>query len=443
MQFNSLEFIFGFLPIFLIFYQLFSHKLRGIVLFAGSLVFYILSGGDNYWWAALLVIITLLSYFASMTLTKPNRGWLLGFYLTALTGILSFFKVFQGGKYLPAGMSFYLFQIAAYLIDVYKLKFLPERKILDYMNQIFLFPKLLSGPLMEPRLLKLQEKFCRPSRDDIYEGLEKFILGLGFKVLIANRLGGLWGQAATIGYASISTPFAWMALLAYAMRLYFDFYGYSLMAIGIGKMLGYDLPDNFLDPYASKTVSEFYRRWHVTLGAWFREYLYIPLGGNRKGMLRTILNLAVVWLFTGLWHGIGGNYLLWAGILFLLIVNERLWMGKLMKKSHVIGHVYTIFAILISWIPFAIGDWNQMIVFAGRLFGMCGETLNPRDFVIWGEVYLPLLTAGSIFATPLPGKLWKKIRGTTLAEILLFALFWVSVYFIATAAQDTFLYFQY
>jgi len=296
---------------------------------------------------------------------------------------------------------------------------------------------------MDPRQLKLQEKFCRPSKGDIHEGVETFILGLGYKVLIANRLSGLWAQAATVGYESISTPFAWMTIVAYAMRLYFDFYGYSLMAMGIGKMLGYNLPDNFLDPYASGTVSEFYRRWHATLGAWFREYVYIPLGGSRCGPLRNVINLAIVWLFTGLWHGVGGNYLLWAGILFFFILNERLWLGKLLKKTHVLCHIYTVVVILLSWVPFAIGDWNQMLVFFGRLFGRMGNTLNPNDFLIWGESYFGLLSAGAVLATPFPGKVWKTLRGTTLGNVILFILFWASVYYIATAAQDPFLYFQY
>lgn len=443
MQFNSLEFIFVFFPLFLVAYYIFQNRFRSTVLLLGSLTFYALASGGNYWWVALLVGITLLGYLAGLTLTKPGRGWLLGLYLAALTGILVFFKLYDSGRHLPAGMSFYLFQIAAYLIDVYRLKFLPEKRPMDFMNQIVMFPKLLSGPLMEPRLLKLQEKFCRPAKADFHEGLQKLILGLGLKVLLANRLGGLWGQAGSIGYGNISTPFAWMALLAYAMQLYFDFYGYSLMAQGIGKMLGYDLPDNFLHPYASKTVSEFYRRWHATLGAWFREYLYIPLGGNRKGTVRTILNLAVVWLFTGLWHGVGGNYLLWAGFLFLLVVLERLGIGKMLKKSHVLGHMYTVFVILLSWVPFAVGDWNQMVIFFGRLFGQLGTAINSRDYIIWGGSYGTLLAAGALLATPLPEKLWNKIRNSTLADILLFALFWVVIYYICTAAQDPFLYFQY
>jgi alginate O-acetyltransferase complex protein AlgI len=208
-------------------------------------------------------------------------------------------------------------------------------------------------------------------------------------------------------------------------------------------MLGFRLPENFRDPYASKSVGEFWRRWHASLGAWFRVNIYFPLGGNRKGNVRTIFNLFVVWLFTGIWHGIGGNYLVWAMFLLLLIINERLWLGKLLKKSHVICHVYTVFAILVSWLPFAVGDWNQMLMFAGRLFGFAGETLNPNDFMIWGKEYLWLLVGGVICATPLPRAVWNKVKDHTLTNIVLFALFWIVVYFIVTSAQDPFMYFQY
>lgn len=443
MQYNSLEFIFAFLPLFLLVYYFFRHRYRGTVLFLGSLLFYALSSGGNYWWVALLVVITFFSYFACRTLGKPGRGWLLGIYLGILLGILVFFKLYEGGIYLPSGMSFYLFQIAAFLIDVQRRRILPEKKILNFANVIVMFPKLLSGPLMDPRTLRIQEKFCRPSSGELYMGLQKFVLGLALKVLVANRLGGIWGQANVIGFASISTAYAWVALISWAMQLYFDFYGYSLMAVGIGKMLGYDLPENFIDPYASRSVSEFYRRWHATLGAWFRDYLYIPLGGNRAETLRTLLNLAIVWLFTGLWHGVGGNYLLWAGILYFLIVNERLWLGKYLKNSKVWSHLYTVFVILLSWVPFAVGDWNHMLVFFAKLFGFGGVTINPMDFMTLVPDYAGLLIGCVILATPLPRKLWKKIKSSTLADILLFALFWVVVYYISTAAQDPFLYFQY
>lgn len=442
-QYNSLAFIYVFLPLFLVIYYLGGQRYRNGILFFGSLIFYALSSSGNYWWVAILIGVTFLSYYAALSLAKAGRGWLLGMYLFCLTCFLAFFKLYQGGKYLPAGMSFYLFQIAACLIDVYRGRIFPEKSFGCYMNQIIMFPKLLSGPLMNPEKLRNQVKFCSPAVENIHEGLQKFLLGLGMKVLLANRLGGIWSQASITGYTNISTPYAWIALISWAMQLYFDFYGYSLMAIGVGKMIGFDLPKNFLDPYASKSVSEFYRRWHATLGAWFKEYLYIPLGGNRKGTIRTLFNLAVVWLFTGLWHGVGGNYLLWAAILYLLIVNERLWFGKVLNRSKVLCHIYVIVAILLSWVPFAVPNLDQMMVFFAKLFGIGSAALNPQDYTTLFPMYTGLLTSGVILATPIPGMLWKKIRHSTFGDILMFILFWAVIYYLCTSAQDPFMYFQY
>ena len=442
MQFNSIEFIFYFLPLFLAVYYLFPAKLRSTILLIGSLAFYAFSSNGNYWWVAALGLCTIGCYGAAYTLCGKGKTPLFILYLSLLAALLVFLKIFSGGRYLPAGMSFYLFQLAAYLIDVYRQKLEPQRNIIDFSSSIAMFPKLLSGPLVAPVQLHIKPD-QKADSCKIRDGIQLLILGLALKVILANRLGGLWAQGAVAGYENMSTPAAWLSLTAFSMQLYFDFFGYSLMAIGLGKMIGFDLPKNFDNPYASKTVSEFYRRWHMTLGLWFREYVYIPLGGNRGSTFRTILNLALVWLFTGLWHGVGGNYLIWAGFLFLMIVLERLLLGKLLKKSRVLCHFYRVFVILLSWLPFAVGDWNQMLIFLGRLFGLGRAAIDPRDYLIWLESFGGLVIAGVVLATPLPEKLWKKIRHTFVADLLLVALFWICIYFISTAAQDPFLYFQY
>lgn len=439
MQFNSIEFLFYFLPLFLAVFWIFPEDKRNIPLVVGSLLFYFLSGGGNFWWVGLLAVCTLFTYLAGRTLVRPAGRYLLALYLGLMAALLIFFKLHQGGSALPAGMSFYLFQMAAYLIDVYRRRTEPVRNILSYSEQIVMFPKLLSGPLVQPGSLKSG----KPSGEQFRSGLHLLILGLGLKVVLANRVGSLWTEVSVIGYASVSVPLAWAGLIAYVMQLFYDFYGYSLMAVGLGRMLGYELPHNFLDPYASGSVSEFFRRWHATLGAWFREYLYIPLGGNRKGKVRTIFNIAVVWLFTGLWHGIGGNYLLWAGSIFLFVVLERVILGKMLARSRVTKHIYTISIILLSWIPFAIGDWDQMRMFFGKLFGLAGTTINPLDFVNMTGDYVWLLGMGVILATPFPRRLWQKARNSVWADIALFFLFWLVVYYISTAAQDPFMYFQF
>lgn len=442
MQFNSLEFLYGFFPLFLAVYYMVSQGLRPMILFAGSMVFYVLASGGNYWWAAILLGCTFISYLSGRILDKWKNAWILAFFLMIFGGVLVFFKLYHSGRHLPAGMSFYLFQITAYLIDVYRGKVAGEKNVIRYANQIVMFPKLLSGPMVNPRELSSQMR-KRPTRESVRSGLQLLILGLALKVVVANRLGGIWAQANVMGFASISSVYAWFALVSWAMQLYFDFYGYSLMAMGIGRMVGFYLPENFIDPYASKSVSEFYRRWHASLGAWFREYLYIPLGGNRKGIFRTLVNLVVVWLFTGLWHGVGGNYLLWAGILCFFVILERLWLRKFLERSHVLCHVYVVFVILLSWVPFAVGDWHQMLIFFGKLFGQVGGTINTMDFMPLISMYSGILLLGAFLATPIPRRIWTRIKESTLADVLLFALFWVVVYFISTAAQDPFLYFQY
>ncbi len=442
MQFNSIAFLFVFLPVFLGLYYLVGRKLKNWVLALGSVLFY----GVSVSWQPLpllvLLCITVFTYFAGRIISKP--ALCMGFWgaVVCLGLVLVFFKCYNGGQFLPAGMSFYLFQMTAYLACIYQGKMIPERNLLHYLTGVWMFPKILSGPMMDPVTLSGQVHGRSHSMRRFHNGLLVFILGLAMKVALANRVGGLWSQAGNMGFSAVSTVTAWLCLLSYVMKLYFDFFGYSLMAVGLGRMLGFELPHNFMDPYAARSVSEFYRRWHITLGQWFREYIYIPLGGNRKGMLRTILNLLLVWLLTGLWHGIGGNYLLWAGILVFFIILERLFLGKLLKKTRVICHLYTVIVIVLSWAPFAIGDWQQLCVFFARLFGAAGA-LAQADHGIWLEKYGALLGIGAVLMTPWPRKLWKRLEDSWLADVLCFALFWLSVYFIATAAQDPFMYGQY
>ena len=442
MQFNSIPFLFVFFPIFLLAYYLLPASWRTWTLVLGSVVFYCYSGTDKLLTMGMLLGTTLFTYLVGRSLWR-RRPVLLTLSLLLLLGLLGFLKVYDGGRHLPAGMSFYLFQQAAYLICAYRRELEPERGLIRYAAQIMMFPKLMMGPLMDPVELKMQIEHPNASFENFHRGLQQVILGLGMKVLLADRFGGLWAQAAVIGYESISTPFAWMSLTAFAMRLYFDFWGYSIMARGIGCMLGYDLPENFLEPYSAASVSEFWRRWHATLGTWFRKNLYIPLGGNRKGSFRTLCNLLVVWLFTGLWHGVGGNYLLWAMVLFFFIANERIWLGHILRAAGPFAHVYTVVVILLSWVPFAIGDWVSMEVFFLKLLGEGLPAINPEDYLSWMGEYQWLLLAGAVFATPLPRYIWNRIRSHPLTDVLLFVLFWVVVFFICTSAQDPFMYFQY
>lgn len=439
MQLTDITFIFYFLPLFLAVYYITSEKQKQLTIIAGSLIFYALQDGVGPWQLALL--LGLIGFTFLMGAGAGKHKGVLEAGLAVLAAVLILFKCWSGGTMMIPGISFFLFQMAAYLWDVGRHRMEPERDLTAYSAQILLFPKLLSGPLMEPAQLKMQMARPKISRIRFRAGLQEMVLGLSLKVLLADRLAGLWNQIAVIGYDSISAPLAWLALAAYALRLYLDFHGYSLMAVGLGKMLGFQLPGNFDDPYAARSISDFYNRWHMTLYRWFREYIYIPLGGSRKGKLRTVLNILIVWTFTGLWHGIGGNYLIWALFLAFWIIQEKLWLGRLLKKSHFLAHVYTLFLILLSWVPFAIGDGGQMLTFFSRLFS--ADQIGTGDVMTVAGGYLPILLAAVVIATPLPGVLFEVARESILCDCILFVLFWLCIYFVSTASQDPFLYFSF
>lgn len=433
MELFGISFLFYFLPLFLGIYYITSDKNKSLTILLGSVVFYFLQDGIAWWQVVVAVLLVTITFLFGLQVEKYR--FLLPAGLVLLGGVLVYFKCYQRGSLLPAGMSFYLFQMGAYLIDVRHGRTVPERSILSYGAQILMFPRLLSGPLMEPAQLKAQMAHPKINQYRFRAGLQELVLGLSMKVLLADRLGAVWNQAKVIGFDSLSAAYSWMALAAFALRLYFDFYGYSLMAVGIGKLMGFELPRNFDSPYAARSVSDFYRRWHMTLTGWFRRYVYIPLGGNRKGKRRTTVNILIVWSLTGLWHGMGGNYLLWGVFLGLIMVVEKLWLGKRLERMRVLPHLYTVAVILLSWIPFAIGDGGQVLVFLGRLFS--GDGVNAAQSII------PLIFAGALFATPLPERLFHQYREKLWFDCVLFVLFWVCIFFVSTTAQDPFMYFNF
>ena len=346
---------------------------------------------------------------------------------------------------LPIGISFYSFQAMSYLWDVYRDTCKAEQSWVRFGAYISMFPQLIAGPIVTyPAVSKAMRK--RPCNMTTFlQGARLFVFGLGLKVILANQIGGLFRQAQMIGYESISIPLAWMAIYAYSFQLYFDFYGYSLMAIGLGKMLGFHLPENFKNPYMSTSMTEFWRRWHITLGAWFREYVYIPLGGNRKGKLRTVINLFLVWMLTGIWHGAGYNFVLWGFVLFVLIMMEKSGIKKILDKHQIIGHMYMILVIPLTWAIFVNTDLQQLGMMFQKLFG-----LIPKESVLFGTDYIKylhpygwLLAAGLLFSTPIPRNLIRKIRGSKLELVILMVIFCTSAYCMARGMDDPFLYFQF
>lgn len=448
MFFSSIEFLLYFLPIFMILYYYAPEAAKNAVLLGGSLVFYAL--GDAKYIMLLLVSVTvnyLIGLFLSprrreRKLTAGKRKALLAAAILGNVGLLALFKFRSDELGFPLGISFYTFQIMSYLIDVYRGEIIRESSFLKLAVYVCMFPRMTSGPIVNYSEVSehLEERRC--TSREIQEGLKVFIMGLSAKVLLSDRIGLLWNEVQTVGFESISTPLAWIGALAYSMKLYFDFYGYSLMAVGLGKMMGFTLPENFEEPYMAQGVRDFYRRWHITLTRWFRNYVYIPLGGNRKGEARTICNLLVVWILTSLWHGTTFNFLVWGMSLWALIVLERL-IGRLLPEKlwQVISRPYIWFVIPITWVCFAITDLGQLRIYLGRMFGLVeGINVFRLDWRNALSTYGGVLVVCLIACTPLIRLLFKKLKNHLAGMLLLGILFWICVWRIIVAGGNTFMY---
>ena len=294
---------------------------------------------------------------------------------------------------LPIGISFYIFQSMSYLIDVYRSEASVQRNVLTFGTYITLFPQLIAGPIVRYTDVASQLEQRQENLTRFASGVEVFVVGLSKKMLLANPLGGLWLRLQT----QPGTPAAWMGLAAYTLQIYFDFSGYSDMAIGLGRMFGFSFLENFNYPYVSASITEFWRRWHISLSTWFREYVYIPLGGNRRGLGRQIVNMLIVWLLTGLWHGASWNFVLWGGYYALLLIAEKCFLLKLLSRlPKAVGWVYTMAAVMIGWALFYFEDFGALASFFARLF--CSEASSEAVPLMLG--YLPLMVVGTVAAAP-------------------------------------------
>ncbi len=466
MVFSSIEFLLFFLPFFFILYGVTPKRCKNITLLAGSLVFYTL-GEARY--LPLLLASVVVNYFvgrflgagvnyknkrsAELRYREANRReWRKAVLFFALAGNLGTLLLFKtSGEILPLGLSFYTFQIMSYLIDVCRGEAPAERSFVRFAVYITMFPKLVSGPIVSYGEVSEALENRHLSWRNVQHGLKLFTLGLAAKVLLADRIGLLWNDVQVRGFESISTPLAWLGAFAYSMKIYFDFSGYSLMAMGLGGMMGFSLPDNFRTPYMARSVRDFYRRWHITLGRWFCEYVYIPLGGNRRGELCTVRNLLIVWALTGLWHGGKGNFLLWGILLWALIVMERqvqtflerhpVGGESIWKQLTVFPHLYLWAVIPVTWMCFAITDVRELAVYLGRMFGAA-----PRYMVFQNDWGRALHTYGGLFVlcilacTPVIRRLYRRFRDSMVANVALAALFWFCVWRIMVEGNNPFLY---
>lgn len=464
MVFSSLPFLLVFMPIFFGLYYFVPPKGRNIILLLGSLCFYAVGTWNAPAHFILFLASMVLDYILGVEMErhedKKKLLLTLGvvFHLLAL-GFYKYFtflsqeilKFFPGAHLdlnilLPIGISFYTFQGISYIADVYKGKVRAEKSLLRFCVYLSMFEQLIAGPIVTYSQVKDRLKVRKITLPMVVDGLGTFIFGMGLKVLLANPIGKLWMEVNTIGFESLSTPLAWMGILAFTFQIYFDFFGYSLMAVGLGKMMGFRLPKNFDFPYLSTSMTEFWRRWHITLGSWFREYVYIPLGGNRKSTLCTLRNLLVVWLLTGIWHGAGYNFLMWGLLLFTVIVTEKYLIGKTLNQHPLLGHLYMGILIPLSWAVFAIDDVGKMGVFFTRLFPFFGQgpwSTFRYDYLKYLQLYYPFFLAGILFSTKLPFHMLKKLKGKPIVWFILLAILAGSIYCMYRGFHDPFLYFRF
>ena len=471
MVFSSIAFIMYFMPVFFLVYYILPASYKNAWLFLASLGFYYYGVRGNPGYLLLMIMSVVVNFVAGKLIeaqkTKRARkawlvvgivydlGWLilfkyLGFLIENLNALFGAMHVKvqleTWNLILPIGISFYTFQIISYLVDVYRRETKAEKSLISLGTYLCMFPQLIAGPIVNYHLIQEQLHKRKHSMVKVESGLKVFALGLAYKVLLANRVGHLWTEVTAIGYESISTPLAWMSIVAYSLQLYFDFYGYSLMAIGLGRMMGFDFPQNFNNPYMAVSMTDFWRRWHMTLGGWFREYVYIPLGGNRGGFAKTVRNMFVVWLLTGLWHGASWNFVLWGLLLFVLLFVEKAGLGKVLERHKALGHIYMILWIPLSWLVFVITDLSQLGIYLQKLFpffGSTGTVLFQGDYLKYGKTYGIYLVLGILFATGVQEKLLKKNKNRLWVILLLLALFWASVYCMYLGMDDPFLYFRF
>ncbi len=465
MVFSSFQFLLWLLPFCVVVYLLARKPAKNLVLLFFSIVFYLTGTLDHIGYLYLILFSVVVNWFIGMLIGRRDRfrklyliiGLCWDFGCLFVFKYLDFFiknlnhiphvNIPLSNLILPLGISFFTFQIASYLIDAYRGTVKVEYNLINLGTYILFFPQLIAGPIV--RFSDIQsELHSRSVRvRDFLEGLEQFVIGLGKKVLLANMLGGLWRDLDMVGYESITTPAAWMGIIAYSMQLYFDFSGYSQMAIGMGRMFGFHFPQNFNHPYLSCSMTEFWRRWHITLGAWFREYVYIPLGGNRKGRGRTYLNLLIVWVLTGFWHGADWNFLIWGFLLFGLIALEKAGLGNFLQKHKGLGHLYMLFWIPMSWLLFAISDMKQYGIYLGKLFGFGAAPLMANDYVKYFGTYGKFLIVGLLFCTAAPQNLYRMLSktryGVWFRVAICLAALAGSCYCIYMGMDDPFLYFRF
>ena len=472
MVFSSLLFLFRFLPVVLLVYYVVPAKLRNLVLLLVSLVFY--AWGEPVY-VFLMIVSILVSYTGGLLVDHFRRAGEDRKAKVALTaavaaglGLLAYFKYanfilrtvnsLSGSSIpllsltLPIGISFYTFQTISYVIDVYRGNAAVQKNVISYGAYVTMFPQLIAGPIVQYKTIDAQLRSRTESTQEFADGVNRFMIGLGKKVLLANNAGVLWDSIKVQDPAGIPTLTAWIGIAAYTFQIYYDFSGYSDMAIGLGHMFGFRFLENFEHPYESRSVTEFWRRWHISLGTWFREYVYIPLGGNRKGKWKQIRNIMIVWLLTGIWHGADWNFMIWGVYYGVLLLFEKLLFGKYLEKlPPAVRHIYTMFSVMIGWFIFSFNEITGKMGYLKAMFVPAAGFLSKESIYLLysNAVLLACLILGS---TELPEKLAKRllrrVEGSSVLTLVLrigfyLGVFLLSVAYLVGASYNPFLYFRF
>ena len=466
MVFSSIVFLYIFLPIMLLLYFIVPSKFKNAIMILASLVFF---AWGEIRYIFIMLVLAVMDFICGKQITKyqdnkKKKIFFLMINVVVNLGILFFFKYadfiitninnITGLSIpllnipLPIGVSFNTFQSLSYVIDVYRGTVKCEKSFYNYLTYTTLFPQIIAGPIVRYETVDEELETKNISLDNFSAGMKRFIIGLGKKVLIANSVGALWNTIEMGNYSELSMLFAWTGIIAFALQIYFDFSGYSDMAIGLAQIFGMKFDENFNYPYISKSITEFWRRWHITLSSWFRDYVYIPLGGNRRGFAIQIRNILIVWFLTGAWHGASWNFILWGVYFGIILILEKLFLLKLLEKlPNIIRHIYSIIIILVSWVIFAFEDLAKVGEYIKAMF--INTNIWDNEALYYLQNYGFLILIGMICSIPLWKKLKEKIDSKNSKTLeFITSLGYVGIFILSTASLVTnsfnpFLYFRF
>lgn len=466
MVFSSTIFIFLFLPLVLLCYFLAPKKIKNYVLLLFSIIFY-LFGGPKF--LLVLISVTLIDYIGAILIEKTQKKKLF-LIITLILNIGTLFYFKYTGFFLenvnnlfnqniaipkivlPIGISFYTFQAMSYVIDVYRKKVKLQKNFLTLLLYVSLFPQLVAGPIVRYETIEQELRERKTTFQDVEYGIRRFILGLAKKVIIANQMGQL---ADTIFQSTeLTTPIALLGGLAYMFQIYFDFSAYSDMAIGLVRIFGFKFLENFNFPYISKSITEFWRRWHISLSTWFKDYVYIPLGGNRKGIKRQIINMLIVWLLTGFWHGAEWNFLIWGLYYFIFLVLEKFILKKVLDKTpNILKHIYALVIIYFGWIIFRCDNLTTLGNYLNALFSFNFTEMSLNELLVYLESYYLYFILAIIFSTPVYYKIIEKLKNMKDGKLKivlniihytsLIIIFIITIMFLAYSSYNPFIYFRF